>query len=120
MAVWAQHCMAHNRAWLRGSLGLLSLTGLCFLITQYYAWGELVTAHVYVVGHPSGSFVYIMSGAHALHIISALCFVGRVFFQALRSGSGVRDKNNLNMCATYWHFLGVIWLYLHIFFLVTN
>ena len=35
-----------------------------FLIGQVMAWGDMVDSQVYLVGNPSGSFVYILTGLH--------------------------------------------------------
>ena len=46
------------------------VTGALFLLFQYYGWVQLVEGGVFFVGHPDGSFIYILSGVHAFHLIS--------------------------------------------------
>ena len=104
----------------QGALAATFLLGVVFLMVQYAAWQALIGAHVYLVGHPSGSFIYVMSGAHGVHIISSLLFVATVLVQAFRYKVHSENMNSITMCLTYWHFLGGIWLYLHIFFLIMN
>lgn len=102
----------------RRLLGLTFILGILFLIGQVYAWGQLVDAAIYLVGNPSESFVYVLSGLHALHIVSALIFLGVVW---LGVGNAVDGKVNLpkmELCVTYWHFLGGLWLYLFVFLTV--
>lgn len=57
------------------AISLTSVLGLAFLIGQYIAWGDLVERNVYFVGNPSGSFVYVLSGLHGLHIIGGVVFL---------------------------------------------
>ncbi len=102
------------------ALALTTILGISFLVGQYLAWGELVKNSVYLVGNPSGSFVYIISGLHGVHIVGGIIFLLIVF--ALIFKSKVHSKNllRMEMCATYWHFLGGLWLYLFVFLLLNR
>jgi cytochrome c oxidase subunit 3 len=97
---------------------LTFLLGIVFLVGQFFGWTELVTESIHLVGNPSGSFVYILTGLHGLHIISALIFllfvVAAVGRREVHSGNMLR----IQICAIYWHFLGVLWLYLFVFLLL--
>ena len=57
------------------AIGVTTILGLSFLVGQYMAWQQLVMNSIYLVGNPSGSFVYIISGLHGLHIIGGLVFL---------------------------------------------
>jgi len=41
------------------------LFGLLFLYFQFLGWSQLVEGGIFLVGHPDGSFIYILSGVHA-------------------------------------------------------
>ena len=96
-------------------LGVTTLLGVIFLVGQWFAWGQLVDMDVYFVGNPAGSFVYVLTGLHALHLISGIVFLIVVlvssFKHKVHSGNLVR----MEMCVTYWHFLGALWVYLFVF-----
>ena len=92
--------------------------GVLFLIGQVMAWGDLVAADVYLVGNPSGSFVYILTGVHGLHLVSGVIYLLIVLFSALRYKVHSQNMAQIEMCTTYWHFLGGLWLYLFIFLLL--
>lgn len=100
------------------ALSITALLGIAFLVGQWLAWKQLVSSEVYLVGNPSGSFVYVFSGVHGLHIVSAIVFVIVVLFATFRYKIHSRSMTRIEMCATYWHFLDGIWLYLFIFLLV--
>jgi len=102
----------------RDLLSVTLLFGLLFLVGQLYAWGQLVDASIYLVGNPSESFVYVLSGLHALHIISALIFLLVVWLAAGRRTDGKVNLVQLELCVTYWHFLGGLWLYLFVFMII--
>jgi cytochrome c oxidase subunit 3 len=99
---------------------LTTILGVSFLVGQYLAWGDLVDQKVYLVGNPSGSFVYILSGLHGLHIIGGVVFLLIVLISAFRYKVHSKSLNQVEMCVTYWHFLGGLWLYLFVFLLLTR
>ena len=90
------------------------LSGVLFLILQYFSWGELVNSGVYFVGHPDGSFIYILSGVHAIHLISGLIFIFVVYVFSIKFKIHSKTLNLIEMSTTYWHFLTFLWVYLFI------
>jgi cytochrome c oxidase subunit 3 len=105
---------------------LLSATlvlGLGFLIGQYEAWGQLIRDNVYFGGstsNPAGSFVYVLTGLHAFHLITGLIFLIIVLISALNYRVHSRNLMRLELCTTYWHFLGALWLFLYGFLMLNN
>lgn len=94
--------------------------GLVFLVGQWMAWLDLVNHSIHLVGNPSGSFLYIITGLHGLHIVSALVYLVIVLVSAYRFKIHSRSLAQIEMCTTYWHFLGGLWLYLFIFLLLNR
>ena len=101
-------------------VSITSVLGLAFLLGQFLAWGELVRNSVYFVGNPSGSFLYVLTGLHGLHIVSAVIFLLIVLNSAIRLKIHSKNMAQMEMCTTYWHFLGGLWVYLFIFFLINR
>jgi cytochrome c oxidase subunit 3 len=97
------------------ALGITLLLGFAFLIMQWYGWLELVNIKVFLVGNPSGSFVYIISGLHGLHIVGALVYVLVVLWSAYQYRIHSKNMSRLEMCAVFWHFLDGLWVYLYLF-----
>jgi cytochrome c oxidase subunit III len=95
-----------------------SVLGLAFLVLQFEGWKALVANQVYLVGNPSGSFLYVITGLHGLHIISAIVFLLIVLVSTYRYRVHSKDLTQIEMCTTYWHFLGGLWLYLFVFLLL--
>jgi cytochrome c oxidase subunit 3 len=97
--------------------------GLTFLYIQYIGWGELVDMNVFLGGdssNPAGSFVYILSGVHAFHLVTGLIYI-LIVFSMLFSGKITKEKSlQFELCSTYWHFLDLLWIYLFVFLLVNN
>lgn len=95
-----------------------AILAIGFLIGQVMAWGDMVDSQVYLVGNPSGSFVYILTGLHGLHLISGIIFLLIVLVSTFKYKVHSKNMARIEMCTTYWHFLGGLWLYLFIFLLL--
>lgn len=95
-----------------------SVLGLAFLVLQFEGWKALVANQVYLVGNPSGSFLYVITGLHGLHLISAIVFLLIVLVSTYRYRVHSKNLTQIEMCTTYWHFLGGLWLYLFVFLLL--
>ncbi len=65
----------------------------------------------------ASSYLYLITVLHLLHIIFTLFYVLKL---VIGSFTGVINKNNtitMRMGASFWHFLGILWLYLLLFLL---
>lgn len=99
-------------------LGTL-LLGLFFSFSQIQGWGDLVAQGVYLTGegsNASGSFIYAITLMHLLHLIGGLI---ALTITTIKSKIGKYTKDNylgIQLVSIYWHFLGLLWLYLFLFF----
>jgi cytochrome c oxidase subunit III len=105
---------------LRLSISITFVLGIVFLVMQFLGWKELTNNNVFFVGNPSGSFFYVLSGFHGLHIISALIVLIFALVAAFKLNVHAKKLSQIEMCVTYWHFLDLLWLYLFIFLLYNN
>ena len=99
---------------------LTAILSIAFFVGQYEAWGALVDRDVYFVGNPSGSFLYVISGLHAFHLVSGLIFILIMLFSAFKDKVHSKNMVKMEMCTTYWHFLDGLWVYLFIFLLLNH
>jgi cytochrome c oxidase subunit 3 len=98
---------------------LTALLGLAFLVTQWYSWVYLVNINVYFSGNNvAGSFLYVLTGLHGVHVISAVIFVLVVTIQTIRFKVHSKNILGIELCTTYWHFLDALWIYLFAFLTV--
>jgi cytochrome c oxidase subunit 3 len=105
---------------LRIAMVFTVLLGFAFLVGQWYSWVALVDREVFFVGNPAGSFLYVFTGLHALHLISGVIFLIIVLISTFRYKVHSQAMNTLEMATTYWHFLGGLWLYLFLFLLLNH
>ena len=92
--------------------------GVLFLAGQGVAWYQLKDAGVYVSTNPSSSFFYVLTAAHAFHLMGGVSALLYVDVQALRLRLGPAKRTAIDVTAIFWHFLDGIWLYLMILFYV--
>ena len=89
--------------------------GVVFLLGQLVVWQQLAGAGVYLRSNPSSAFFYILTGAHAVHLlggVAALVYWSRRLLQ-----DRPPTRTVLNVTAIYWHFLDGLWVYLLLFIL---
>ena len=101
-------------------VGLTALLGLAFIGAQLNAFNQLVEIGMFLVGNPSGSFVYIITGVHALHLVSAIIVMFVIFANVFRYRVHSKNLLGIRLGTIYWHFLGLLWIYLYIFLLIMN
>ncbi|MEL6944023.1 MAG: cytochrome c oxidase subunit 3, partial [Bacteroidota bacterium] len=65
-----------------------------------------------------GSFVYVISGVHAAHIIGGLAVLTIAMIHAFMLPHKVTKARKLRFDLTliYWHFVDILWIYLIVFF----
>ncbi len=91
--------------WLYITLGL----GLLFVTGQYVAWAQLRQEGLYLATNPSSSFFYLLTVAHALHILGGIIGLGYVIRKLDKSEL---RRSTLDAASRYWHFVDVLWMYL--------
>jgi len=97
--------VAHPARWLYMSLGL----GLLFVAGQYMAWQQLSGQGLYLATNPSSSFFYVLTAAHALHVLGGL---GGLTLAIHRLRKSALKRSTLDIVSRYWHFMDVLWIYL--------
>ena len=105
---------------LKIAISITFVLGLIFLYMQFEGWKELVKMNVYFVGNPSGSFFYVFTGLHGFHIITGLIVLMTGLIAAFKLNVHAKNLRRIQICATYWHFLDLLWLYLFVFLLTFN
>lgn len=115
--IFAKH---NNLLGVRASLLGTALLAVAFIVGQFMSWGQLVNQDVFFVGNPAGSFIYVFTGLHVAHLVGGVIFLIIVLINAFRYKVHSKSMVQIEMCATYWHFLGGLWLYLYLFLILNN
>lgn len=87
---------------------------LAFIIVQWWAWQALLERQVSLQGNPAGSFFYVLTALHALHVVGGLAGLLVALRSALRRPPDIADAAwRVSLCTRYWHFLLFVWLVLY-------
>ena len=100
-------------------LALSALLGVLFIMGQLAAWRQLVHAGVYLPSTLQSGFFYILTGLHGLHITGGVIALGFVMVKAARKRLTAFNHQPLKLCATYWHFMDGLWVYLFVLLLLS-
>ncbi|MBM3813128.1 MAG: cytochrome C oxidase subunit III [Acidimicrobiia bacterium] len=93
-----------------------TMLGLLFLGGQTAAWRQLLAQGVYVSTSPGGSFFYLFTVAHAVHVVGGVVALLYIEYQALRLRLGPGKRTAVEVSRLYWHFLAGLWIYLILLF----
>ncbi len=114
----------------RGFIVLTFILGAAFLTLQIQGWTQLVNSGIALSGNVAGSFIYVISGAHFLHVVGGVIAL-MVFSILAFTRNSIRQNNNVDgpylkkltgveILMTYWHFVDILWVYLYFFFIINN
>ncbi|MFC1459804.1 cytochrome c oxidase subunit 3 [Microvirga arabica] len=101
-----------ERSELKVSLLAAGIAALAFLSGQLVAWQELASEGYGLTINPANDFFYVLTGAHGLHLVGGLVVLARTAGKAWRGPTTERLRLPVELCATYWHFLLLLWLVL--------
>lgn len=114
-----------GRASMRRYFNAAGLLTMLFLVGQVFAWRELYVTGEYGVTSASFSFFILLTAVHGLHLVGGLVVWSRAATR-LRTGLEQADlrevaalRQSIQLCATYWHYLLLIWLVLFAILLTT-
>ena len=96
------------------------LLGIGFIIFQVLGWRELYQQKIVFAGkysNASGSYLYVITCMHILHLVGGLFALIVVFTKSLGNKYNSQNLLGIKLCAIYWHFLDVLWIYLFLFLL---
>jgi cytochrome c oxidase subunit III len=92
-------------------LNLTMLLGLTFVVGQYLAWLNLRSQGLYLPTNPNSSFFYVFTGVHVVHVVGGLGGLSRVIVK-FRSTERPLRRSTMDATSYYWHFMGMLWIYL--------
>jgi cytochrome c oxidase subunit 3 len=97
-----------------GRLWLLAggACAMAFIAVQWWAWQALFMRQVTAIGNPAGSFFFLLTAMHGLHVGGGLIGLGVAARAAWRHAEPGGAAWRIALCARYWHFLLLLWLVL--------
>jgi len=90
--------------------------GGAFLVSQLFAWQQLKAWGLYLASNPHSSFFYLLTGAHAVHLLGGLLGLSWLWLRSrsVTHEAAVLSKRRASTDAVtiYWHFMDALWIYL--------
>jgi cytochrome c oxidase subunit 3 len=99
--------------WLLITFGL----GIIFVISQFSGFNELIGLGYFFTGAQSTittSFLYVLTVLHLAHLFAGLIVLVVVTINNYKNKYKT-EKLGFELAVTFWHFLGILWLYLFVF-----
>lgn len=100
-------------------LSIGAVLAISFVVLQYYGWLALFEKGVDLKGNVSGSFFYLLTGIHALHVLGGIAALSIVLLKVYFTSFKITENrvHKFDMVVTYWHFVDALWVYLFLFLL---
>ncbi len=93
------------------------LLGAAFVILQMMGFQQLWNQGVQFKGAGAGQFLYVIFGLHAVHVLGGIFVLFVMFLKAFFGKTKSYNAVPVEVAATYWHFVDLLWIYLLVFFL---
>ena len=103
----------------KGLLVITFILGLSFILFQYQGWNQLFNMGVDMKANVAGSFTYLITGAHAVHVLGGIAALTVALIHAFSLKFRYKEerKNRFLLVVQYWHFVGILWIALLLFIL---
>ncbi len=102
-------------------MGATFVLGLAFVMCQIVGFGQLWDSNIRFKGSSgAGQFFYAITGLHALHVVGGVVALAVMLIQTFIGKIRKYSAVPVEVVATYWHFVDLLWIYLLIFFIIVG
>lgn len=103
----------------RALVTVTAILGVLFIVMQWTGFKDLEAQDIALTGSKSNSaasFLLVITGIHMVHVLGGVIALLIIFIRAY--AVKIRNYSSLpiELAATYWHFVDVLWIYLFIFY----
>lgn len=114
LKAFKQRAMAKYRSLMAATLGL----GVLFIVLQVLGFKQLWQNGITLQANVSYSFLYVIVGLHAAHVIGGVIALIVMSLKAFSIKSRSYSMVPVELISTYWHFVDILWIYLLLFLLM--
>lgn len=102
-------------------IGTTLLLGVAFIVLQWTGFQQLWNEqHITFKGGGAGQFLYVIFGLHGIHVAAGIIALIVMFIKAFAGRIKLYSSVPVEVMATYWHFVDLLWIYLMVFFLIVS
>ncbi len=109
-----ERVMNRYRSLMAATLGL----GIVFIVLQVVGFMQLMNIGITHKSSVSHSFLYVIVGIHAVHVLGGIIALVVMSLKAFSSKTRSYSFVPVDLISTYWHFVDLLWIYLLIFLLM--
>lgn len=102
----------------RSLLTFTAIGGLVFVVLQFRGFETLWAEGLRFTNDVAISFLYIIFGLHAVHVLGGIVALIVQFWRAFSARSRNYSPVPIEIMSTYWHFVDLLWLYILVFFIL--
>ena len=102
----------------RSMVTVTLLLGVLFMVLQTFGFQQLWAKGIRLDGNVSYSFLYVIVGLHAVHVLGGVIALLLTFARAFSKKTRSYNAVPVEMMNTYWHFVDILWIYLLVFLLM--
>lgn len=103
----------------RGLIATTVALGILFVVLQWLGFNELWQQGYHWKGSAGASqFLYIIFGLHAIHVLGGVIALLVMFMKAFFGKVKLYSAVPVDVAATYWHFVDILWIYILLFFII--
>lgn len=92
--------------------------GVLFVITQWMGFSAFWKSGNTLQANVAYSFLYVIVGLHALHVMGGMIALLVMVLKTFSRERRVYTSVPVEMMATYWHFVDLLWVYLLVFLMM--
>jgi cytochrome c oxidase subunit 3 len=98
------------------------ILGIAFVAFQWLGFKELWDNQgvIFRQAVGAGQFMYVIFGLHAIHVLGGIIALMIMFIKAFAGKTKLYSAVPVEVAATYWHFVDLLWIYLLVFFLLVG
>ena len=100
-------------------ISITAVLGIVFLLLQYLGFKDLQAKNIAIVGPKSNSaasFLFVITFLHMVHVLGGVIALIVFWVKAMRDRVTNSSLMSVEVLGTYWHFVGVLWIYLFLFY----
>ncbi|MGG5577461.1 cytochrome c oxidase subunit 3 [Myroides sp. C15-4] len=95
------------------------ILGLLFVFLQFKGFGQVINEGYFFTGSESTittSFLYVIVIVHIAHLFGGMISLLVVIYNHFKQKYNAEQFVGIQLCAWFWHFLDLLWVYLFLFF----
>ena len=91
--------------------------GILFVFLQFEGFNALIESGYRFTGeisNPKASFIFLIAFFHVLHVIAGLICILVVIYNHFKQKYNATKILGFELAATFWHFVGILWVFLYL------